>query len=391
MAISLKHAFTSGKADGPDSTLVQPSNWNAEHTLTLATNRLVGRTTAGTGAAEEISVGTGLSLSATTLSLDAELVALAGLVSAADRLPYFTGSGTAALATFTTAARNLLDDADAATMRTTLGLGSASVTDAASTTEVLTGTATNRAVTPDALAALWEQGANIASATTITVGEGGYFAVTGTTTITDIDLGTDKAGREFALRFDGALTLTHGAALILPGAANITTAAGDVAIFRSEGTDVVRCISYSRASGAPVVGAGGMTFLGTISTASGSSANLGSLNLTNYKFLVLVLKAVSISSAATNLMLGNSTSDDIAIGDLSGFTSGYLHGHVWIDLESGTFASTLNSTTATSNESATSNYGRSGDGPITTATTTITVAPNTGTLDNGSIRVYGVS
>lgn len=68
MAISLKHAFASAKSDGADATLVQPSNWNAEHTLTLATARLLGRTTAGTGAAEEISVGTGLSLATGTLS-----------------------------------------------------------------------------------------------------------------------------------------------------------------------------------------------------------------------------------------------------------------------------------------------------------------------------------
>lgn len=92
------------------------------------------------------------------------------------------------------------------------------------------------------------QGSNIASGATVNLdtATGNYVHVTGTTTITAITL---SQGRSRTVIFDGALTLTNGASLILPGGLNIATAAGDATVFRGEAAGVVRCVGYLRANG----------------------------------------------------------------------------------------------------------------------------------------------
>jgi hypothetical protein len=107
------------------------------------------------------------------------------------------------------------------------------------------------------------KGINIASAATtnIATATGNYVVVTGTTTITA--LGTAQAGSRRIVQFSGILTLTHNAtSLILPTAANIITAVGDIAVFISEGSGNWRCAGYTRADGKALVSNG--TFTGPI-------------------------------------------------------------------------------------------------------------------------------
>ncbi|MBK6786345.1 MAG: hypothetical protein IPG77_01465 [Betaproteobacteria bacterium] len=69
-------------------------------------------------------------------------------------------------------------------------------------------------------------------------------------------LGTVSAGIYKWVIFNAAHVLTHNAtSLILPSAANITAASGDVACFVSLGSGNWRCVSYTRASGNNVLNA----------------------------------------------------------------------------------------------------------------------------------------
>lgn len=53
--MEIKHTFVSAKSDGADTTQVQPSHWNALHSIDMSAPGVLGRTTTGAGAASELS------------------------------------------------------------------------------------------------------------------------------------------------------------------------------------------------------------------------------------------------------------------------------------------------------------------------------------------------
>lgn len=124
---------------------------------------------------------------------------------------------------------------------------------------------------------------------------------------------------------------------------------------------------------------GGATLLGTITTTSGASASLGTLTLTSYKFIELWFNGTSHSGSSDHWRIGNTTSDDVQMTDSMAVSSTFT-GRVNIDLATGIIVADI--------DDKTRNYASC---PVTTSSTQITIAPNSGSWDAGSVRVYGIS
>ena len=95
---------------------------------------------------------------------------------------------------------------------------------------------------------------NVASAATTPIAgaNSNSVNVTGTTTITAFDTPTGNAiGVTRRVTFQGALTLTHSASLIMPGGVNQVTMSGDVAEFEHIGNGAWRCVRYQRIDSPP--------------------------------------------------------------------------------------------------------------------------------------------
>ncbi len=165
-----------------------------------------------------------------------------------------------------------------------------------------------------------KKGADIASATTTDIGAatGNFVDITGTTTITGF--GTVQAGARRIVQFDGALTLTYNASsMILPGNANITTAAGDIAEFVSLGSGNWICVSYQRDVVKPIQQG---SFTPTMEFASGSgwtySAQTGRYTkIGNRVWISCRVELSSLGTASGAVSVGNMpfTMSSVSAGD----------------------------------------------------------------------------
>lgn len=176
----------------------------------------------------------------------------------------------------------------------------------------------------------WESDAEVAvvsAATCNVLGAASLFVdVTGSTgPITSFGTGTNRLR---IVRFASTPTITHnGTSLIIPGAANVTVAAGDVWILKSDASSNVRVVSILKAAGLAYVAGGtdvavadGGTGAGTAGdartnlsaaaraqTSSWHGVILGALSNRSYTLVLKADHAGTITETTTKCVSGTAT------------------------------------------------------------------------------------
>lgn len=182
------------------------------------------------GATVEVHVTAGFMEAVSAFIVNAALAAIGALTPAANKIAYFTSASAAALTDLTSFGRSLIDDADATTARTTLGLGTVA-TLASDTDSTLAANSSTRVATQDAVKTYAD--GKVAKSTLTAKGD--VYVATASGTITRLGVGSDgevltadsgqTAGVKWAASSGGVSnTLIDAKGDLLVGTANDTIA-----------------------------------------------------------------------------------------------------------------------------------------------------------------------
>jgi len=250
--------------------------------------------TFNTGETLTFTGGTGISATVSnnqiSYGLDAELEALSSVTSAANKLPYFTGSGTASVTDLSAFGRTLIDDADASAARTTLGVDAAG-TDNSTDVTLVTSTADYLSISGQAITlGLIDLTADVSG--TLPLANGGIGATTaaGARSNLGIVIGTDVQA------YDAEL-----AAL-----ASVTSAANKLPYFTGSGTAAVTDLSsFGRTLIDDADASAARTTLGVDAAGTDNSTNVtlaGSYDYLTISGQAITLGQVDLSTDVTGTL-----------------------------------------------------------------------------------------